>query len=240
MMNVMGYEISSFQELKVRILKDEKTIINTLNPHSFCLALYDDLFRHALSESDILIPDGIGIVIAARVINHRTIKKIAGYDMHDFLLMHLNETQGSCFYLGSNAHNLQGIYNRLQVDYPSIKVGFFSPPFCDEFNPEENLQMVNVVNAFHPDVLFVGLTAPKQEKWVYLNQAQLTTPIVCCIGAVFDFYARTIPRPGPFWSKFGLEWFVRFIREPNRMFKRVFYSTPIFCYHILKELVKVN
>ena len=99
----------------------------------------------------------------------------------------------------------------------------------------DNQQMITAVNAFMPDVLFVGMTAPKQEKWSFTNKAALDAKIICSIGAVFDFYAGTVVRPHPFWIKLRLEWFVRLLKEPKRMWKRYLYYGPVFIKFILKK-----
>ena len=88
--------------------------------------------------------------------------------------------------------------------------------------------MCNHINSFKPDVLFVGMTAPKQEKWVYQYQNMLNVNNICSIGAVFDFYAGNIKRSSRFWISIGLEWLPRFLKEPKRLFYRNFVSTPKF------------
>ena len=98
--------------------------------------------------------------------------------------------------------------------------------------------MVSAVNNFNPTVLFIGMTAPKQEKWAFDNKDKLDVKIVCTIGAVFDFYACTVKRPGKFWIDLGLEWLVRFSREPKRLWKRYFYYGPVFIWLIIMEKIK--
>jgi N-acetylglucosaminyldiphosphoundecaprenol N-acetyl-beta-D-mannosaminyltransferase len=100
--------------------------------------------------------------------------------------------------------------------------------------------MVAAVNTVKPDVLFVGMTAPKQEKWSKENANQLDTKTICAIGAVFDFYAGTVKRPSQFWIKLQLEWFIRLIKEPKRMWRRYLYYGPFFVYLLLKVLLKKN
>jgi N-acetylglucosaminyldiphosphoundecaprenol N-acetyl-beta-D-mannosaminyltransferase len=94
--------------------------------------------------------------------------------------------------------------------------------------------MISAINNFAPDILFVGMTAPKQEKWVYLNKSQINAKIICSIGAVFDFYSGNIKRPNQFWINLGLEWLIRFLKEPRRLFNRNFISTPLFLFYVLK------
>jgi N-acetylglucosaminyldiphosphoundecaprenol N-acetyl-beta-D-mannosaminyltransferase len=96
------------------------------------------------------------------------------------------------------------------------------------------------VNAFQPEVLFVGMTAPKQEKWAYQFHSALEVRITCCIGAVFDFYAGTMRRPSQLWINLGLEWFGRLISEPKRLWRRYLYYGPIFIYGMIKEKIKTE
>jgi N-acetylglucosaminyldiphosphoundecaprenol N-acetyl-beta-D-mannosaminyltransferase len=219
-------------------ITEGKTLINTINQYSFCIAEKDVAFKKALQQSDILLPDGMAVVSAVKLLNGQKIKKIAGADIHHFLLEDLNNKGGSCFYLGSSEKTLLKITTRLSKEFPNIKVGTFSPPFKSEFSDFDNQQMISEVKAFRPDALFVGMTAPKQEKWSFVHKEQLDAKIICSIGAVFDFYAGTIVRPHPFWIQLRLEWFIRLVKEPKRMWKRYLYYGPIFIKLIMKEKFK--
>jgi len=94
--------------------------------------------------------------------------------------------------------------------------------------------IINTINP-HSYCLFVGMTAPKQEKWVQEQHNNLDTSIICSIGAVFDFYADTVKRPSKFWIKLGLEWLPRFLKEPKRLAKRNLISTPKFIADVLSQ-----
>lgn len=213
----------------------EKTLINTINQYSFCIAEKDVAFKKALQQSDILLPDGMAVVAAVKLLTGTKIKKIAGADIHHYLLDELNKKGGCCFYLGSSENTLLKITTRLSKEFPNIKAGTFSPPYKTEFSDVDSQQMITAVNTFQPDVLFVGMTAPKQEKWSFQHKEQLNTKIICSIGAVFDFYAGTIIRPHPFWIQLRLEWFIRLIKEPKRMWKRYLYYGPVFIKLILEK-----
>jgi N-acetylglucosaminyldiphosphoundecaprenol N-acetyl-beta-D-mannosaminyltransferase len=217
---------------------NSKCVINTVNQYSFILAENDQEFKSALSHSDVLLPDGVGIVAAVKLLTGNIIKKIAGADMHQHLLTKLNTEGGKCFYLGSTDATLSLIKKKINLEYPNIKVETYSPPFKPAFLQEDNDKIIAAVNSFKPDVLFVGMTAPKQEKWTYQFQSQLDVPTICSIGAVFDFYAGTVSRPSIFWQNLGLEWFVRLLKEPRRMFKRYVYYGPVFVLLILKRKTK--
>lgn len=215
-------------------------IINTINPHSYIVSRSDEEFSKVLLQSDILLPDGIGIVLAARVLAGAKIKRITGSDIHRILLSYLDKQKGSCFYFGSGKNTLDKIKERLSKEHPGISAGFFSPPFKPVFTDEENLEMIKIINDFNPEILFVGMTAPRQEKWVYRNRSLLNAKIICPVGAVFDFYAGTVKRPGKFWLNTGLEWLPRLLREPGRLWKRTLISTPLFVWYVFIEKIRLS
>jgi N-acetylglucosaminyldiphosphoundecaprenol N-acetyl-beta-D-mannosaminyltransferase len=217
----------------------DKILINTINQYSYCIAEQDAAFKKALQYSDILLPDGMAIVAAVRFLTGKKIKKIAGADIHDHLLRDLNRKGGSCFYMGSSEKTLLKIKDRLKKEFPNIKVGSFSPPYKPEFSVVENQEILEVVNTFQPDVLFVGMTAPRQEKWSFQHKEQLNTKIICSIGAVFDFYAGTVKRPSSFWIALRMEWLIRLLKEPKRMWKRYLYYGPVYTCYILKEKLRL-
>lgn len=97
--------------------------------------------------------------------------------------------------------------------------------------------MVQVINDAKPDVLWVGMTAPKQEKWVEGNRRQLNAPVIGSIGAVFDFYAGTCARAPQLVCRMGLEWIYRLMMEPGRMWRRSFISSPIFVWLMIRRHV---
>lgn len=217
------------------ILFNKKCIVSTFNPHSYILAKYDNIFEEALLKSDVLLPDGIGIVLASKIFNISGVKKIAGADLHDYLLEKANNEGLKVFYLGTTTQTLQNIIKRVKRKFTNIQVTGFAPPFKLDFSKKESDEMINAVNTFRPDILFVGMSAPKQEKWVYLNKGKLNSKIIASIGAVFDFYAGTVKRPGIIWIKLGLEWLPRLLREPKRLWRRNFISSPLFLWEVLKE-----
>jgi len=232
---ILGYNIYSGSR---QDLADAEGVINTINPHSYVISRKDEKFREALEAADYLLPDGTVITIASRILKGHKINKIAGSDLHETILRSLNEKKGSCFYLGSTESTLKIITDKLKREYPEIRSGSYSPPFRDVFIDEENAAMIKAVNEFGPDVLFVGMTAPKQERWVHENRGNLNAPLLCCIGAAFDFYAGTVKRSGKFWINAGLEWLPRLIREPGRLWRRNFVSSPLFLWYVFLEKIR--
>ncbi len=216
----------------------KKCIINTINPHSYCEAKKDKQFAEALLSGDVLLPDGSGIVLAMKILTGEKIKKIAGADIHQYLLEQANLKSQKVFYLGASEKTLELIANKIKIEYPNIKMESYSPPYKPEFSAEDSKKMIAAVNTFKPEILFVGMTAPKQEKWVYQNKEEIEANIIVSIGAVFDFYAGTVKRSSPFWIKLGLEWLPRLVQEPKRLWRRNFISTPLFLLAILKAKLR--
>ncbi len=210
------------------------------NPHSLVIASGDAQFNVALKNADILLPDGIGVVMAAKLFNMPVMEKVAGYDFFVALSASAEESGGlRYFFLGSSEHVLGRIESRLHREYPSIAVcGTYSPPFKEVFSETDNSAMIEAINAANPDVLWVGMTAPKQEKWIYENRDKLHVPFIGAIGAVFDFYAGTKVRSSVLWQKIGLEWLPRFFKEPKRLWERNMKSMPIFICWVINEKIR--
>lgn len=216
-------------------LTDSKLLINTLNAHSYNVTQKDKVFSEALQKSDVLIPDGISVVYALRWLTGEKLNKVAGADLFFFEMNRLQLISGSCFFLGSSEAILHKIKERASREYPNINIYSYSPPFKAEFSAEENKVMINSINAVKPDVLFVGMTAPKQEKWAYKHFDELKVGHVCCIGAVFDFYAGTVSRAPQWMINIGLEWLYRLIKEPKRMWRRYLVGNVKFVWYVLRE-----
>ena len=222
----------------LKAIKQPKALINTLNAHSFNTLQNDEDFNAALQNSDVILPDGISVVWAMRMLTGEKLQKIAGADLFYYEMERVNAKGGSCFFLGSSDETLQKIRKRAAIEYPQVKVYVYSPPFKQEFNQDDNNLMIEAINSIEPDVLFVGMTAPKQEKWAYKNFEQLKGGHVCCIGAVFDFYAGTVTRAPSWMIGIGMEWFYRLINEPRRMWRRYLIGNVKFIGYILMEKVK--
>ncbi len=238
----MKYQLSSsslFGAPLSYLPEDKKLMINTINAHSFNMAQKDRIFAKALGTSDILLPDGISVVYASRFLKGSRLKKIAGADLFEYEMRRLNLNSGSCFFLGCDDSTLKRITEKAALEFPKVKVHSFSPPYVKEFSKADNARMIKAVNLYNPDVLFIGMTAPKQEKWAYENFDSLAAKRICCIGAVFDFYAGNKNRAPRWMIYLGLEWFSRFISEPERLWRRYLIGNTLFIWLIIREKIRV-
>jgi N-acetylglucosaminyldiphosphoundecaprenol N-acetyl-beta-D-mannosaminyltransferase len=242
--NMLGFNISN-AGLHSNVLdafdfisKDIKSkYMACANPHSLVEAFSDDFFKDALNHADILLPDGAGIILAANILKLHVPERVAGTEFFLALTELCNKHNDiKIFFLGSTEEVLNKLVERIKIDFPNVTVcGVYSPPFKAEFSEADNDLMVESINAAKPNILWVGMTAPKQEKWILANKDKLDVNFIGAIGAVFDFYAGTKKRAPQWICKMGLEWLPRLLREPKRLWKRNFVSTPLFLYAVFKQ-----
>ena len=288
-LNILG------SKAELAALPEGKLLINTINAHSYNTARKDELFAEALTNGDVLIPDGVSIVKACRWIKAKSLPKerIAGWDLFEFEMNKLEEcgmknvecgvsgeecgmnnssldnsssasADNSCsgkrlyepsaklkiqnskfrerplmvMFMGSSQKVLDLIVKRAAEVYPHLKIVTYSPPYKPDFSEEDNKAIVEAINAADPDLLWIGMTAPKQEKWTYSHWNELNIHChVGTIGAVFDFFAGTVERAPMWWQRHGLEWLYRLLKEPKRMWRRYIIGNTLFLWNMLKEKV---
>lgn len=219
-------------------LPESKLLINTINAHSFNTAKKDQLFAEALTNGDALIPDGVSIVKACKWIKAKSQPKerIAGWDLFEFEMSKLEKKGGTVMFMGSSQKVLDLIVKRADKVYPHLKVVTYSPPYKPEFSDEDNTAIIEAINTANPDLLWIGMTAPKQEKWTYSHWKDLNIHChVGTIGAVFDFFAGTVERAPIWWQEHGLEWLYRLLKEPKRMWRRYIIGNTLFLWNMTKE-----
>ncbi|GHY51453.1 glycosyltransferase [Vibrio cholerae] len=236
-LNILGYKIST-RDVNTIVLDSLNShslrVVNTINPHSYVEAKKDVDFQQALLASDELIPDGSGIVLAANKLYGKYINKIAGADLYLETMHVLNQSSGKVFFLGSTDDVLRDIIKKANVEFPNVSISTYSPPYKAEFSNSDIQGFIKLINDFSPDVIWVGLTAPKQEKLIHAMRAEINGKMIAGIGAVFDFYSGNVMRPKKIWIDLHLEWLVRLIGEPKRLWRRTFVSAPIFLLDIYR------
>lgn len=229
--------VESKKELEA--LPEGKLLINTINAHSYSTALKDAFFAEALMKGDALIPDGASIVMACRKLKAKSqpTERIAGWDLFAMEMERLNQKGGTCFFMGSSEKVLKLIREKAKTVYPNIRTETYSPPYKPEFSEEENRAIIEAINRANPDLLWIGMTAPKQEKWAYRHWNELDIHCHCgTIGAVFDFFAGTMERAPLWWQEHSLEWLYRLLKEPKRMWRRYIIGNTLFIWNIFREM----
>tara|TARA_B100001989_G_scaffold220995_1_gene173659 strand:- start:529 stop:1236 length:708 start_codon:yes stop_codon:yes gene_type:complete len=214
---------------------NSKVVVSTLNAHSYNVCLKDKEFKKSLIDSDYVLPDGVGITLAMKFLHNKIIHKISGYNFFINQCEYLNKINGSCFFLGSTNVVLEKIKLKMKNNYPNVKVSSYSPPFKKSFTKRENEIMLTKINKESCHTLFVGMTAPKQEKWVLENYKNIDVKLISSIGAVFDFYSGNKKRAPKLLIDLHLEWLHRFFSEPFRLYDRYLIGNFKFIFNILKN-----
>ena len=230
-----------------------KLLINTINAFSYNNAKKDEAFAEALVNGDVLIPDGMSVVKACQWLGNPDAPKerVAGWDlfMHEMRKLNalkpletsLHHERKRVLFFGSSEKVLNIIKGRARKDFPNLEVVTYSPPYKDEFSEEESRAMVDFINEADPDLMWVGMTAPKQEKWTYQHWGEMNISChVGTVGAVFDFYAGTTKRAPLWWQQHGIEWLYRLMKEPRRMWKRYIIGNVEFPWYVIGEKVTVH
>jgi len=235
----IGFNVFSDHLSLIPIQGEKCRVINTISPNSYGLSTKDSEFENALKSSDFLVLDGVYFSFSALLLNWKNIKKNQGPDVFDHFINRINKQKGSAFFLGSTESTLQKIKSRARIEYPNINVNFFSPPFKPDFTDLENDLIVKRINAMKPDILFVGMTCPKQEKWAIKHRDKLNVGLIICIGNVFDWFAGTQKQINPIWYKLRLAWLARIYLRPE-IFRRNIQNQMLFFWHVILIFLKLK
>jgi N-acetylglucosaminyldiphosphoundecaprenol N-acetyl-beta-D-mannosaminyltransferase len=183
----------------------------------------DPLFKKIYDNAALVIADGMPLVWASRLLNKPLKERVTGADMFPKVCELAAKKGYAVFLLGANEGVAAKAAQSLRQTYPGLNIcGTYSPSYGFEKNAAENQAILKMLDSAKPDILFVGVGAPKQEKWIYQYRDQYAIPLSLGVGASFDFVAGSLKR-APFWmQKLGFEWFYRFLMEPRRLFKRYF------------------
>lgn len=233
---ILGFDV--FDDDLSKINFEGKKVVNTISPNSYGISTTDREFKLALQKSDILTLDGEYFGLAAILLKRRVIKRYQGMDNFRCFMHRANLESARVFFLGSSQTTLRLIKSRAQVDYPNVFIDYYSPPYKSAFTSEDNDEMIKRINAFSPQLLCIGMTAPKQEKWVAGNIERLNVNIVLTIGQVFDWYAGSMKEPALLWKKFHLLWLARTIRRPEilKRYPMVFK----FAWHLFLNIIHIR
>lgn len=205
------------------------------------LAQKDLDFRKIYNSSSLAIPDGMPLVWVSKMYGKPIHKRISGTDLFFRFADCAAEKGYTFFFLGSTEDTLGRINETVKNKFPSLKIlGFYSPPFLQEFPKEVNERMIEIINDAKPDVLWVGMTAPKQEKWIYENLERLDVHVAIGIGAAFEYVAGKLKRAPEWMQNTGLEWLYRVGQEPRRLWKRYLVGNTMFVWLVMKEFVKMK
>ncbi len=227
MEKTVAYLTSHLEELRGRY-------ICVSNVHTTVTAYRDEAYREVQNGSVLNLPDGKPLSIVQRWRGYREAQRVPGPDLMPALFA-FSETGGySHYFYGSTPETLQTLKQKLLERFPKLKIaGMFAPPFRP-MSPEEDEAAVREINAARPDFIWVGLGAPKQEKWMAAHEGRVCG-VMLGVGAGFDFHAGTIRRAPKWMQEMCLEWLYRIFQDPGRLIGRYLDTNFSFLWYLRKE-----
>ena len=202
--------------------------------HGIAESRRDDTLRCALDSADLVVPDGMPLVWLGRWHGHVLKRRVYGPELMETFCRETGSTFRHFFY-GGAGETADRLANSLRQRYGVVVAGTYCPPFRP-LNEEEQREMASRIEEASADILWVGLSTPKQEKWMHENRSKLDVPVMLGVGAAFDINSGTT-RQAPIWMREnGLEWLFRLVTEPKRLWRRYLISIPKAAALVLMEL----
>lgn len=196
----------------------------------------DPAFKTILNRADLFIPDGFSLVWIARWRGISLRERVCGTDLLLNSCRLAAENGYRMFFYGDTEEVLAQLRRRLEERYPGLQiVGTYSPPFRP-LSATEDEHVVRMINTAAPDVLWVGLGLPKQERWIIEHKDRLHVPVLVASGAAFKFASGMVRRAPRWVGEHGMEWLWRFVHEPKRLWQRVVVDVPVFVWLVSWEL----
>ncbi|PIQ24158.1 hypothetical protein COW36_10675 [bacterium (Candidatus Blackallbacteria) CG17_big_fil_post_rev_8_21_14_2_50_48_46] len=226
-----GHMSQVLELLKARIRAHQQTRLYYVNADCLNLAWQNKAYRSALQEADLLLPDGSGVALGAKLTGQTLIENLNGTDM--FLpLCEMAQKQGlKLWFFGGRPEVNQALCTQVQARWPQLKIAGSQHGYI---SPDQHAELLKQIREDAPDILFVAMGAPQQERWIQVHAELLQVPLILGVGGLFDFYSGRIPRAPLLLRRLGLEWTWRLLQEPSRLWKRYILGNPLFVWRMLR------
>lgn len=244
--SILGVNVSAINmEMALEVI--EGWIVHR-EPHYVCVtgvhgvmeSQRDEGLRRIHNQAGLVTPDGMPLVWLSRLKGYRYVDRVYGPDLMLALCERSAKWGYRHFFYGGAEGVPEQLAAVLQRRFPGLKVaGTYSPPFRP-LTPEEDDQIVQMLNEANPDIIWVGLSTPKQERWMAEHRARLTAPVLIGVGAAFDFLTGRKPQAPRWMQRAGLEWLFRLLTEPRRLWRRYLINNPLFVVLVLLEAVGIR
>jgi N-acetylglucosaminyldiphosphoundecaprenol N-acetyl-beta-D-mannosaminyltransferase len=244
---VLGIEVDAVQIPEV-VQKIETWIqqsdachfIAVTGMHGVMEAKTDVEFKKILNSADLVVPDGMPLVWVGRLRGLHLARRVYGPELMLSVCERTATKRLRHFLFGGAPKVPEQLAQSLRKRFPGMEiVGMYSPPFRT-LTDQEDEQIIATINAATPDILWVGLSTPKQEKWMYQHRDRLLVPVLIGVGAAFDINSGRKSQ-APLWMReHGMEWFFRLIHEPRRLWRRYLVYGPKFILYVALELLGIN
>jgi N-acetylglucosaminyldiphosphoundecaprenol N-acetyl-beta-D-mannosaminyltransferase len=224
--NILGVHVSAVNSAQALdrldnwITRRERNYVCVTGAHGVLECHADPGLRRAFNESGMTTPDGMPLVWLLKLQGHRSVGRVYGPDFMLQACRRSVQKRWKHFFYGSTPETLAELSRRLQEQYPGLRVaGSYAPPFRP-LTPEEDALVIQTINAARPDIVWVGISTPKQEQWMMDHVGKVDATVLIGVGAAFDFLSGRKPQ-APLWmQRSGLEWLFRLATEPGRLWRR--------------------
>lgn len=229
--------------LREYLKRDKLSVIYTPNTEIVMAAKDDVSLKNLLNKANLIIPDGIGLIYGSRIKKKPLKERVTGFDTSMKLLDIANENSYSIFLLGGKDGVAKIAAENIERDYPNIKIagyqhGYFKGSHLGLVDTEEEKEILNGINKANPEIIFVGLGFPMQEKWIDANKDRLNSRVIIGNGGVIDVLAGNAKRAPKIYMDLGLEWLYRLMKNPSRIKRQM--AIPKFMVQVLlgKDVVE--
>jgi N-acetylglucosaminyldiphosphoundecaprenol N-acetyl-beta-D-mannosaminyltransferase len=236
---------SDYQQLYTRIVRDRKEravtgYVTINNVHTMMEGYWNSSYQQIINSSYLSIPDGKPLQVVGRLKGNKEIARLFGPTVMEHFIDWGRKDNVSHFFFGSSEASLQKLKTAIEDKYPGTRIaGMISPPFRP-FDQWDNDKYAEIINKAQADFIWVGLGAPKQERWMSNQYKKINSGVLFGVGAGFDYLAGNT-KHAPAWMKnFALEWLYRLVQEPKRLWKRYFTTIPPFIVLALLEVAGVK
>lgn len=195
-----------------RLNKEKRSFVVTANPEIVMKARDDEVYKRIIQSADFVVPDGAGIVMAAKLLKQPLKERIPGYDLTLDLLTYADENNLSCYFLGAAEQVNEKVVKVVEKKYPKITIAGHHHGFFKMDDPK----IVEQIKESAPDIIFVALGFPRQEEWIAKHIEHYHKGLFIGIGGSFDVLAGEVKRAPDIWIKLNLEWLYRIIKQPFR------------------------
>lgn len=223
------------EKAKYFLEQNKLHLIFTANPEIAMLAKNNSEFLNIINNGDLIVADGVGIVIGSKIIKQTLPERVAGYDLVQSIFNAIKDTGKTVYFFGAAPGVAKKAAKKMRIKYPGLNIVGVHDGY---FSKEEELNILSEINELKPDLLLVGLGAPKQEKWLFEHKDSLNVKLAIGVGGSFDVMSGEIKRAPKIFIKLGLEWFYRLITQPTRIKRMI--KLPVFLIEVLKSKFKKN
>ena len=244
--NILGVPVSCInKQIALDVIDDwiragKQSYVIVRDVHGIMECQRDDELHAIHNRAGLVTPDGMPVVWICRSHGYSYVDRVYGPDLM-MAACEMSEKKGyRQFFYGAGEKVPDLLKEKLLAKCPDLKiVGGFSPPFRP-LTPEEDEVIVQMINEANPDILWIGLSTPKQEKWMAAHMGKIKAPVMIGVGAAFDFHAGLVKQAPKWIQRSGMEWAFRLVQEPKRLWKRYLVNNPAFIFLFIQQVLGIR